>query len=226
MFCSACGKDIPSESAYCLACGKPTLNSGTLVHRASGAPASSGRQGRLYRIVRFTLLSIVGVVIAGAIFIAVNVQQSDARYQRVLAARRAAAGASAVSLVRPEPVYISQSRPLVSGSVAVNPGTMWYTWFRVDTTTMRDVRVVGRFEAAGGSGNDIQAVLADADSFENWKDGHPAQVLFGTGKTTVASIDVPIVSSGTYYLGLNNRFALFSAKTVSGAIDLQYKVLQ
>jgi hypothetical protein len=91
---------------------------------------------------------------------------------------------------------------------------------------MRDVRVVGRFEAAGGSGNDIQAVLADGDNFENWKNGHAARVLYGTDKTTVGSIDVPIVSSGTYYLGLNNRFALLSAKTVSGAIDLQYKVLQ
>jgi hypothetical protein len=60
---------------------------------------------------------------------------------------------------------------------------------------MHNVRVVGRFTAAGGgfvSRNDIRAVITDEDDFENWKNGHQAKALYATPSwITVGTIDCP-----------------------------------
>jgi hypothetical protein len=90
---------------------------------------------------------------------------------------------------------------------------------------MKNVRVVGRFEAMGGS-NDIKAIVTDADDFTNWKNGYAARALYSTPKTTVGEIDVPIVASGTYYLAFSNAFALLTDKSLSGEIKLQFTTTQ
>jgi hypothetical protein len=115
-------------------------------------------------------------------------------------------------------VGIGQREPLISGAMVVKAGTIYYVRFTVDGSA----RVVGRFEAAGGRGNDIQAVIASSDEFENWQNGHQAHVLYNTGKTTVATLNVPISQPGTYYLGFNNKFSLVSDKTITGNIILYH----
>jgi hypothetical protein len=57
----------------------------------------------------------------------------------------------------------------------------------------------------------------------NWKNGHPARVLYQTEKiTTVGTINVPISQPGTYYLAFNNQFSILSDKTITGYIQLQH----
>ncbi len=112
----------------------------------------------------------------------------------------------------------SHSEALTPTQFTVKAGTIYYVRFNVGSSA----RVVGRFEASGGEGNDVQVVLANADSFENWKNGHTAQVLYQTEKTTVGNINVLIKQPGTYFLCFNNKFSLFTDKTVSGDIQLRY----
>jgi hypothetical protein len=113
---------------------------------------------------------------------------------------------------------VGRREMLISGPVVVRAGTIYYVRFTVDGSA----RVVGRFEATGGGGNDIQAVIASSDEFENWQNGHPAHVLFQTGRTTVATLNVPISKPGTYYLGFNNKFSLVSNKTIAGNVVLYH----
>ena len=108
--------------------------------------------------------------------------------------------------------------PLFNGSEVVKAGAIYYIHFTVGGPA----RVSGRIEASGGSGNDIQAVLATADEFQNWENGHQARVLFQTDKTTVATIDVPISKAGTYYLGFSNRFSTLTDKTITGNVVLYH----
>jgi hypothetical protein len=107
---------------------------------------------------------------------------------------------------------------LTPSQFTVKAGSIYYVKFNVG----RSARVAGRFEASGGQGNDVQVVVANADSFENWQNGHTTQVLYQTDKTTVGTLNVPITRPGTYYLGFNNKFSLFTDKTVSGQIQLYY----
>jgi hypothetical protein len=115
------------------------------------------------------------------------------------------------------------NRPLFSGSVAVSPHQCQYWKFEVSASAV-NARVVGNFHAMGGSGNDIQAVVADWSQCENWMNGHRADVLYASGKVTSGSLNVPIPLAGTYCLAFSNRMALLSGKTVSGNIGLQYLV--
>ena len=80
-------------------------------------------------------------------------------------------------------------------------------------------RVVGRFQASGGSGNDIEAVITNADGFENWKNGHEARVFYQSGKVTVGNINTSLVR-GTYYLAFDNRFSVLTDKTIVSNIVL------
>jgi hypothetical protein len=185
MFCPSCGKEIPDESRFCLACGK---NPSAVVKAEKPEPE---RQSHGYR--NFVLL--VFALIAATVGITyMNGPGSGG------------------------PFSAPQRDPLTPSSFAVNAGQMRYFQFTVNGSA----RVVGRFQASGGNGNDIEAVLTDADDFENWRNGHAARALYQSGKTTVGSINVPISQAGAYYLAFNNRFALLSTKTISAEIVLHH----
>jgi hypothetical protein len=112
---------------------------------------------------------------------------------------------------------ISQREPLTPESFTVPAGQIQYYTF----TLTGSGRVVGRFEASGGTGNDIEAVITDADNFENWKNGHQARVMYQSGKTTVGNINT-LLGPGTYYLAFNNGFSVVTAKTITSSIVLNH----
>jgi hypothetical protein len=112
---------------------------------------------------------------------------------------------------------LAKREPLTPATFSVKAGSMYFVMF----TVTGPARVIGRFEASGGQGNDIQVVLTDADDFENWKNGHQANVLYQSEKTTVGTINVPISRAGTYYLAFNNQFSILSDKTITGNIQLE-----
>ncbi len=89
------------------------------------------------------------------------------------------------------------------------------------TPDMTDATVTGHFQAAGGRGNDIQAVLATEEDFQNFINGHPSRVYYTTGQTTTGSLNVRL-GPGKYVLGFSNRFALFSPKSVTSNVALTY----
>jgi predicted nucleic acid-binding Zn ribbon protein len=115
-------------------------------------------------------------------------------------------------------VGASRQDPLTPSTFRVGAGQMYYVQFSVDGPA----RVAGRFQASGGGGNDIQAVVMDVDSFENWKNGHQARAFYQSEKTTVGNINVPINQPGTYYLAFNDRFSLISDKTVTANVLLYH----
>jgi hypothetical protein len=88
------------------------------------------------------------------------------------------------------------------------------------TTKKEGTQVKGRFEAQGGSGNDIEVFLMDGDGFTNWKNGHPTKPWYNSGKVTVGNIDVGI-PRGEYYLVFNNAFSRVSNKIITADIHLE-----
>ena len=112
---------------------------------------------------------------------------------------------------------ISTQEPLTPQTFSVKAGEIYFVEFTLRSTG----RVVGRFEAAGGGGNDIEAVIASSGEFENWKNGHQAQVRYQSGKTTIGNIDV-LLGPGRYYLAFNNKFSLLTGKTITANILLNH----
>jgi len=130
--------------------------------------------------------------------------------------------ARAASAPEPKTRYVPVDQKVATGQVVVRAGG--YVQYRITITPeMLGPTVTGAFNASGGSGNDIQAVIADEMNYTNWINGHPAQVFWGTqGKQTTGNIEVRL-RPGVYYLAFSNRFSAFTEKQVFLEVDLNYK---
>lgn len=203
MYCPKCGREIPESSAYCLQCGAQMPST------PSSAPTPRGQK------VRWTLLAIFVAVVGLFAYVVLvgrpGADQTNRQFAREMAG---------------QPRIETVVKALVPESFTMPAGKVLETRFTVDLATMKNPRVTGRFNASGGSGNDVQVVLASEDDYTNWKNGHEAKVLYGSGKITVGQLDVAIPSSGTYYLAFSNTFSAMSAKTVLADIKLTYAQLR
>lgn len=96
---------------------------------------------------------------------------------------------------------------------AVEPGS--YMWLKYDFEGPTNLQ--GRFQAQGGSGNDIEVYLLSADGFTNYKNGHSTSTYYNSGRVTVGSFSVNL-AAGRYYLVVNNNFSLVTNKVISFSV--------
>ena len=135
-------------------------------------------------------------------------------------------GATAQAASNPAPVaktrYVPVSQKIASGQIAVRANG--YVQYRITITPeMLEPTITGNFNASGGSGNDIQAVIADEENYTNWINGHQAQAFWTTqGKQTTGNIEARL-KPGMYYLAFSNKFSAFTEKQVFLEVDLNYK---
>jgi hypothetical protein len=136
-------------------------------------------------------------------------------------------GAPAAQVVaKPAPVAKTRYKPvnqkIATGQILVKANG--YVQYRITITPeMTAATVTGSFNASGGSGNDITAVIADESNYTNWINGHQAKVFWGTeGKQTTGNFEVKL-APGMYYLVFNNKFSGFTDKQVFLEVDLNYQ---
>jgi hypothetical protein len=80
-------------------------------------------------------------------------------------------------------------------------------------------KISGRFQASGGTGDDIRVLIMTKDDYTNFVNGHSARSYFDSGKKTVSSIDVALPSDpNKYVLVFDNTFSLVTDKEVSADI--------
>ncbi len=120
------------------------------------------------------------------------------------------------------PHLSERKNTIVSGVVNIPPAQDVY--YKLDIKANFSNAVAnGTFSAAGGSGNDIVALVGDEQNVINWKNNHKAQVLWQTdGEQTVGSFNVPLKSGTAYYLVLSNTSSE-SAKQVTINATLTFK---
>jgi len=117
---------------------------------------------------------------------------------------------------------VSQSYNLVNETLTIGPGEHVSIPFYVDANAMQNLRVYGSFRAAGGSRNDIWAMIMDDTAYINWVYGHQVTVVYSSGQVTTANINVPIARSGKYHLVFSNHFSIVSSKNVSTTVALMW----
>lgn len=105
-------------------------------------------------------------------------------------------------------------------SYVIKPGG--YMWLKYDFAAQTNLQ--GRFQAQGGTGNDIEIYLLSADGFTNYQNGHSVGTYYNSGRVTVGSFSVNL-AAGQYYLVLSNRFSVLTNKVVSFSV-LQAAPLQ
>jgi hypothetical protein len=117
---------------------------------------------------------------------------------------------------------VAQHSALLTGSVAIEAGKYLYYKVPVDLATMADPRIGGHVVASGGSGNDVEVLVLRESDFLNWQNDHTTHPLFSSGRVTATDLDVPLTSTGTYYVVISNAFSDTSPKTVEGSVDVTW----
>ena len=107
---------------------------------------------------------------------------------------------------------------IVNTAFTVKAGDAKYWNFQVGSA---GANVVGRFRAEGGSGNDIKCLILDADSFENWRNGHRVRTYFNSEKITVANINVNL-PQGEYVLVFDNTYSALTNKAVTANVEMRW----
>jgi hypothetical protein len=140
--------------------------------------------------------------------------------ERLRANARKTASVIAAQHPQPPPPQ-THSVNLTNGAATV--GATAYTWYKfVVPENVSAVEVSGHFVATGGTGNDIDCYIIDEDGFANFKNRHPSQTYYNSGRVTQAKIESRNLSPGTYYIMLDNRFSLFTPKAVQIEATLSY----
>src|ERR1017187_8906584 len=135
-------------------------------------------------------------------------------------------GTVAQAAQNPAPVpktrYVPVSQEIAAGQIIVRANG--YVQYRIMITPeMLEPTVTGSFNASGGRGNDIQAVIADEENYTNWINGHQARAFWSTqGQQTTGNIEARL-KPGLYYLGFSNKFSAFANKQVFLEVDLNYR---
>lgn len=118
--------------------------------------------------------------------------------------------------------YVPVSQSIANGQITVGARGYWRYSIRI-TDDMLNAHLTGSFNAAGGSGNDVEVAILDAGEWPNWENGHETSVRYSSdGKKTTGTFDV-ILELGTYILVFNNRFSLVNSKLVGLQVDLNYR---
>lgn len=107
---------------------------------------------------------------------------------------------------------------IVNTAFTVKAGDAKYWNFHVGSD---GANVVGRFRAEGGSGNDIKCLILDADSFENWRNGHRVRTYYNSEKITVANINVNL-PQGEYVLVFDNTYSVLTNKAVTANVEMRW----
>jgi hypothetical protein len=122
-----------------------------------------------------------------------------------------------------KPKYVHRTDVLASGEMTVVPAQPQAIRVSIDTS-MRNIKITGRFTASGGTDNGIEAFVFDEDNYTNWFNGHQTQALFQSGVETVGHIQANIGSPGIYYVVFSGR-RNFLTRKVDTDLKLDYERL-
>jgi len=92
------------------------------------------------------------------------------------------------------------------------PGEHFDTAFAVSDP--RPCTFRARVQGLEGGHRDVEVYLLDDDGNSNWHNGIRPEPLYGSGRTSASTIEVPLRRKGRYHLLVSNRYSLMTAKTV------------
>jgi hypothetical protein len=123
-------------------------------------------------------------------------------------------------------LYVNSKSPLiptaysiqiVKGTATVKAGTDVYYKFNIPSGASA-AGVLGTFTVQGGSGNGVKVYIFDSTNYNiYYHNGQDFASIYLSAlvPTHTSSINVSALSSGTYYLVLDNKFSTISTKTVN-----------
>ena len=238
MFCGKCGTPNQVDSHFCNGCGSNLLaqtsrnpipnqpqSASVSPELAVQAGKSFGRFRRMtptQQIAAAILFSAVGLfVVIAAGYVAQEVSRSRSDFNQSPGIARSLANTPQEALPTPLPTPELHFLGIAKKPFSVNANSYVYFEFDVPQNAQK-ARLIGSFEAIGGSGNDVQVIVVDQIGFTNFQNGHQFRTPYSTQRITTDTINVSM-RPGHFYLVFNNKFSLLTPKAVTVDIELQYE---
>lgn len=117
------------------------------------------------------------------------------------------------------------SRNLVNGTITVEAGSSYSQSFSV-TSGMANVRVVGKFQTAGGSADRIEVYVLDQNEYVSWSDNQTFNSIYDSGPSASGDVNTTVSGQGTFYIVLSNALDKSAAKQVTTRLDITWQDLQ
>lgn len=119
------------------------------------------------------------------------------------------------------PVPFPRSIQLGARAFTLSAGQYSYVHFTV-APGWSQVFVNGNFQAQGGSGNDVVALILDKDQLINWQNSPSTPTCYNSGQVTIGTIHAGPLPPGDYNLVFSNTFPLFANKAITANVKLEY----
>ena len=150
--------------------------------------------------------------------------------QATVAKRRADSVKAAREKAVADSISAERSRPrdlaiMNTTGVSIGPQRSQDYAFFLDSAA--DCAVHGRVEVlSGGTNKDVEVYLFTADDYTNWRNNHPVNALFHSGRQTVTTLNTGVTQAGEYHLVVTNYFSPLSGKTAKGQVTVTCRGLQ
>lgn len=205
MVCPHCQEIIPDNSGFCNLCGAKI----SVATELKDQPSSKSNTA--------IILVVVGLIIIAILFViwtknTSNINRGGAVPQTP----------DAVQVRPPGPQWQHKEDGPRGEVVTIQPRAYSVRELNVPDN-MRNYRIQLKFNAEGGSGNDVMVYLLDSDSYVNWKNGHAYRQYYGSGKVTVGGFDVRLMP-GKYYIVFSNKMSMFSNKVLRTDTTVEYDI--
>ena len=249
MFCTECAAALPPNAKFCPECAAPASNSFfnarpaqvTTIPDPPTAPPQSrqpptAKSNNVKKMLASSFAVVAILIVATLTFLRFSISPAPQNYYNPNAANKQLTNAPATAeapapkqkrrqkqavveapATQTEPTATQPTKmEIVNKSFNVVAGRYEYFTFTVG----QDSRIVGTFQARGGSKNDIQCLLIRSDDLINLMNGHKVQTYYGE-TTTYGKIDRQI-PTGEYALVFSNSMAFVSDKGVGANIWVEY----
>ncbi|MCI0418081.1 MAG: zinc ribbon domain-containing protein [Acidobacteria bacterium] len=112
--------------------------------------------------------------------------------------------------------------PIVEDQFTVAKGNYWHQRFDI-LKGWKDVRILGKFTAAGATPDGVDMFLANEEGFERFISNRAHPTLCGSGRTTSGTIN-QLLDPGSYYVVVDNTFSSASDKAVNASLKVEYTI--
>jgi hypothetical protein len=216
--CPECGSDISTLATACPKCGYPVNN---IDRKASQQNLNNISQNINPKRKSYRKIIIWTLILTSLIIIALVYNKNKSSIDHWLF------GGTETPYVplrfNSSPVYVptEHTKYLIQGSIVARANEQ-YRHIEFSTVAgSSNNKVVGRFQAYGGSGNDIRIMIMTQDDYTNFINGHNVSTYYNSGVKTVANLDVSLPSGhGSYDLVIDNFFSIVTDKEVQANIKL------
>lgn len=229
MFCPECGRQNPDTAKFCIDCGynynQPLNGAFPISPSKTSLPyqniPAKNLEDKNSSAPAIILLLIIISGIAIFAFYNVNVALNLASPNERNTSNSYTEGYYSNSSYASQDLSLqAQSQRIVNDAFTLSAGEITQYKFTIPNKS-GNARIVGNFNASGGSDNAIFVLITNETGLQNLKNGNNPKAYYSSGKVMMDDISVTL-SPGTYYIVFSNAHSLLTPKAVTASINLEY----